>query len=185
MFRFPHSLWPSSASVRGSLLWVMVLLLLGKSGIASPGTQGSQKTGVGVILGDPTGLSLRHYREAERTWDATLSFDWDRYVEVTANPSWLFPEAFSKRDRFLRDLTPYLGIGGALVFYGEEGLRRWRRENEDNTQDVSLGIRVPIGIEWKMQEAPLSLFLELAPGIGLVPGTFTFLEGGVGIRYLL
>jgi hypothetical protein len=181
MFRFLS--WILSVSLFRPLLLLAVLLL--STSTSAHRAHCAENTGIGVIIGDPTGLTLRHYQSDERTWDGTLSFDWDQYVEVTANPSWLFPEAFSKRDRFLRDLTPYLGIGGALVFYGEEGLRRWRRENEDNTQDVSLGIRVPIGIEWKMQEAPLSLFLELAPGIGLVPGTFTFLEGGVGIRYLL
>ena len=49
--------------------------------------------------------------------------------------------------------------------------------------DAGKEIRIPLGAEWNPRSAPIGVYAELAPGIGLAPGTFGFVEGGIGARF--
>ncbi len=64
-------------------------------------------------------------------------------------------------------LPVYYGIGGRVLF-------------EDETK---VGVRIPVGISYIFEDAPLDLFFELGPVLDLVPRTEMTLAGFVGLRY--
>jgi hypothetical protein len=72
-----------------------------------------------------------------------------------------------------------------LVFAtGSDRNNRGDRYFADNSSAAfALGMRIPFGLEWRPSEAPLGVFVELAPGLTLIPGTSSFFQGDIGIRY--
>ena len=65
------------------------------------------------------------------------------------------------------ELPFYFGVGGKINLH----------------QEPQLGVRVPVGVSYIFESAPVDVFLELAPGIGLYPSTSFDFGGGIGLRY--
>lgn len=141
--------------------------------------------GFGIVLGDPSALTGRYNLGGARAVDGGLAFALDRWVLVYGDYLHLFPGAFGRQAAFLAQTTPYLGIGGMLVISSksEAEVRKERYFDEDSSSRVGLGLRVPIGAEWRPRSLPIGVFLELAPGLTIFPGTSGFLQGGLGARF--
>ena len=147
------------------------------------GGTGHRGFGAGIVLGEPTGFTVKYWLESRHAIDAAVAYSFGDYVLILADYLFEFPHAFqNRRESFLRQLAPYVGIG-AVVLIATTGASVNRRFFGTNTSHVGLGVRVPLGIEWMPSDPPLGVFLELAPGLGVAPQTFGFLEGGVGVRY--
>jgi hypothetical protein len=69
-------------------------------------------------------------------------------------------------------LPLYVGVGGRLKIKNNKG-------NDDNR----FGIRVPLGIVYMLESAPVDVFLEIAPILDLTPKTDVSVNGGLGFRY--
>lgn len=141
-------------------------------------------TGLGIMLGEPTGFSLKSWLSPTTAFDVGVGYSWGDYVEVAADYLWHFPKAFNGAP-----LVPYLG-GGAVLFvdtypdnryYYRFGTRFYREDRAS----LSLGLRVPVGLEFLPRSAPLGVFAEIAPGVGVGGGLFGFVQGALGIRYYL
>ncbi len=119
-------------------------------------------TGVGIVLGEPTGLTFKSanlaiglgwsFASADNRIDATI--DW-----------WLI------NDHFVEMLDWYLGAGAKV------GIKL-----NQNTDIFNIGLRIPLGIQWWPAEE-LELFAEIAPGLLLVPATEPDISAGIGLRY--
>ncbi len=131
--------------------------------------------GLGIVLGEPTGISGKYRQSAQRGIQGGLAWSFDSYMLLFGDYLFSFPGAFGSKTRFVSQLSPYIGIGGTM-FFGNNVRPR-------SNSSFGLGIRIPLGLEWNPGDPPLGVFVELAPGLGLVPGTFGFLQGGIGIRY--
>ncbi len=123
-------------------------------------------TELGVILGEPTGLSLKLWRSNNSAFDAALawSFSDNEAVHLHADylrHNWLDVESGS--------LALYYGIGGRVLL-------------ADNSK---LGARIPVGLQYILPETRLSLFFEVAPTLNLIPDTDFDVSGGMGIRFFL
>ena len=66
-------------------------------------------------------------------------------------------------------LPVYIG-GGALVRL---------RDDEDN----QVGIRIPVGLSYMFDNAPIDIFAEIAPAIDIAPDVRGEVTGGIGIRF--
>ncbi|HKK49058.1 MAG TPA: hypothetical protein VJ932_08165 [Alkalispirochaeta sp.] len=118
-------------------------------------------TGVGVILGDPTGISALFGNRVA----VAAAWSLNSYVHLHAD-LWLL-------NRPLVDpLSWYFGVGGTVQILG----------NEEDSDDLRLGARIPFGIQWYVLPR-LELFAELAPGISVIPETDADIDGGIGLRY--
>lgn len=145
--------------------------------------------GLGIVFGEPTGLTLKKWTTATQAFNIMLSYSFFSFFEMTGDYLWHFPSAVSDltNGKVSDEFVPYLGVGGSLLFdTSDEGAtddggpvftRRGRRS------DVAFGLRIPLGLEFLPRHAPLGLFAEFAPGLGLTPRTFAYLEGGIGARY--
>jgi hypothetical protein len=140
--------------------------------------------GLGVILGDPTGLTGKVWTGSQSAIDFGLAFSFGDYMLIYADYLYHFPGAFGQSSNFARDLTPYLGIGGLIAFSTDGRYRDDRGVVFRNTNSsVGLGLRIPLGLEWRAPDVPIGVFVELVPGISLVPNTSGFLQGGIGARF--
>lgn len=120
--------------------------------------------GLGLIFGNPTGISAKYFMNEKNAVDGALAWslggDW---MQIHADYLW----HFYVLDVNKGELPLYVGAG-AKVGIGD---------------DFHLGIRVPLGIAYHFSSAPLDIFLEIVPGMDLTPDTEFEIDGGIGIRY--
>lgn len=143
--------------------------------LAAPAAAEGGPFGLGLILGEPTGLSAKLFLDKRHAVDAALDFSLvDDRLEVHAD--YLFHFTPVLRGELPRGhlLIPYVGIGG---FIGV-----WERDR-DKDDDAVLGVRIPVGLAWIPKGAPIDVFLELAPGISLLPETDPDIGAGLGVRW--
>jgi hypothetical protein len=125
--------------------------------ILAPAMKTHARIGVGIVVGEPTGLSIRvnHFPVLGVTW----SIPGNR-MQVSAD-YWIIHKPLE------HPLYWYLGLGGAI------GVR---------DGGAFLGARVPLGLQLPF-ERDWELFGELVPVVGLIPDVGLYLNGGIGIRY--
>jgi hypothetical protein len=138
--------------------------------------------GLGVVIGEPTGLSAKYFLNSNQALDFGLAYSFSDFLYIFSDYLFHFPGLFGAPNAFVSQLTPYVGIGGIFLSSTSTGRRDGRYFTGDGST-TGLGMRLPLGIEWTPGYPTLGVFVELVPGIGLIPSTFGFFEGGVGIRY--
>lgn len=140
--------------------------------------------GLGIILGDPTGFTGKYWTGPRSALDFGLAFAFGDYFLLYGDYLYHFPGAFGASSEFARGLTPYFGIGGLVAVSTDDRTRHDRRVVfRDTDSSVGLGLRIPVGLEWKAPDVPVGVFGELVPGMSVAPNTDAFLEGGIGARY--
>jgi len=122
--------------------------------------------GVGVIMGEPTGVSAKGWLSSRSAIDAGLawSFRGSGYIHAHMDYLWHFHDIAATTDQVM----PYIGIGGRIT-----GLR----------SAATAGVRVAGGLSWLPGGAPLDVFIELVPIVDLVPETRLSSNGGIGARF--
>ena len=125
----------------------------------------------GLILGSPTGLSVKYWTGRTNALDAVLGFPFDSDVKLNfhMNYLWQFPISAN--------------VPGELPFYIGLGARLRSIDKPNQTQKVDFGVRIPIGLEFSPQNVPLNFFAELAPVIVFTPSGAVNVDAGIGIRY--
>lgn len=129
------------------------------------GAVAAQSTGfgLGVILGEPTGLSCKLWTSRSTAIDGVAAWSFGKKGALHLHSDYLFHNF-----NLIKDNIPiYYGIGGKIKF----------------AEKSEAGIRVPFGIDFMLTEAPLDIFFELVPFVELVPATDFEVNGGIGIRY--
>lgn len=137
--------------------------------------------GLGIILGEPTGFTAKLYQGRSNAFDFGLAYSFGSFMLIYSDYLWHFPGAFGKGQPVVAELSPYVGLGG-LLFISSVDNRKGKAYFDSS---VGFGARIPLGIEWLPGRAPLGVFVEVVPGIGVIPGAFAFVQGGIGIRIYL
>ena len=123
--------------------------------------EGNGVFGLGLILGEPTGISGNYWIRSDRSIDGALSFSFNDYFLIQSDYLFHFHGLFGTRESFTQHLEPYLGIGGTL-FFSTNSARTSSTYFSDHGS-VGFGVRIPFGAEWMIPSAPISVFFELAP----------------------
>jgi hypothetical protein len=124
-------------------------------------------TGLGIILGEPTGVSFKQWISGGNAVDAAAAWSFNSPGAFHFHMDYLYHRDVDT-DADLRGVKFYFGIGGRL------------KAVED---DSRIGVRVPVGLDYMFTDAPLDLFFEIAPILDLVPATELRINGGFGVRY--
>lgn len=154
------------------LLLGLVLLVVSVGSWAVPvAAAGSADTGtweLGVILGEPTGLSAKYWMSRANALDfgAAWSFEGEGNLHLHCDYLYHNYEIFKVEEG---SLPLYFGIGGRVRF-----------EDEDSR----LGLRLVLGLEYLVAAYPMSVFFEVAPIVDIAPETEASINGGLGIRYV-
>lgn len=150
------------------LLAAAALLLASLAGSAHAARPGDGP-GLGFILGEPTGISFKSSLRERGAWDAAAawSFEGEGYLHLHADflfHQWNRPELKVEEGA----LAFYYGIGGRVVFRDD---------------DPRLGVRVPLGLAYLIEDTPLEFFGEVVPVLDVAPETEFRVNGGLGLRW--
>jgi hypothetical protein len=139
-------------------------------GLLLAGTQLSAQDkglGLGVLLGEPTGLSFKYW----------LAFP----MAIDLGAAWSFIDrmSFHLHADLLFHLELFKVPAGRLPLYFGAGARI------KISDTFELGIRIPAGIDYFIPNIPMDVFLELVPIVDLIPATVFKWNAGIGARYFL
>ena len=166
----------SKRITKANLLFGMVLCLF--MILAKPVEAQDHGFGIGLILGEPTGISAKLWTSKENAFDFGLGFSeggdrisyngtYDNGSRVHFHMDYLWHsfDAINSTERF----PLYYGIGGRI--------------NSGAGYDASFGIRGVFGISWLPRSTPIDVFCELVPVLQLTASAGFGLDAGLGIRY--
>jgi hypothetical protein len=127
--------------------------------------------GIGIILGEPSGLSGKYWLNNTNALDFGLGFSFTSFnnsrIQLNCDYLWNNYNLFKTTEK----LIIYYGPGIKLLTGG--------------SNDAKLGVRGVAGVGWFMKDAPLDVFFEVAPVVYLIPGTIFKVDGEIGARYFL
>ncbi len=143
--------------------YILVFLVL----IITPNTNAqSNGIGVGLIVGEPTGISGKYWTGSTTAFDAGLAW------------SFVDENAFQiHADYIFHNMRLITIPDGKLPFYYGIGARL------KTATDVQLGVRVPLGLAYLFQNAPIDIFIEVVPILDLIPKTDFQISVALGARY--
>lgn len=149
---------------------MLSLVLLNASALTTVPSSGIS---IGIVIGDPTGLSLKFWGIGQNS-ALQLHVGGGGFIapaDLSVSGSLLFHALLTRET----PVNGYLGVGAYA------GVKTGK-----NDQAV-IGIMVPLGLEFIFTEIPLDLFIEVPPVIGFTtegevkPG----LAFGIGLRFIL
>lgn len=134
--------------------------------------------GLGLIIGDPTGLSGKGFVSETNAIDFAVGFafiDGD-HLHLHADYLWHFDiKRWSSAQ-----LDLHLGVGPKLgMHFGNDGNGNGRNDNDW----VGIGARGPFGLTMRFLEAPFDIFVEIAAGLWIVPDPNFDLDAAIGGRF--
>lgn len=136
--------------------------------------------GAGIILGEPTGISLKGWISADRAVDGAVAWSLLESGYFSVHADYLFHNM---------DLI-HLAKGKMPLYYGPGlRMRTWHngyyrdRHHYSERTGLSLGVRFPVGLAYLPAKGPVDIFLELVPGLELAPATWFDITGAIGARY--
>jgi len=126
------------------------------------------KTGIGIIVGEPTGISFKQWTSEQTAFDAALAYSFSDKEHFYFHLNYLHHNE-AQFDSFT--LPWYWGFGANI------------RYREDAKDQVKLAGRLPLGIYHMFNNFPGEIFLEVAPGLDVVPDIGFNLGAAIGFRY--
>lgn len=151
-------------SIFFAFVFLFFSAVLTESVIAQANNDGSHNFGLGLMLGEPSGVSVKSWFGERSAFDIGAAWSLSgRNEAVHLHTDYLFHNWFDDAD----NLAFYYGIGGRVIFSG----------------DGIAGVRVPLGLNYVFENAPFDLFVEAVPIIDVSPDVEFAGNGAFGIRY--
>lgn len=151
-------------------LVAVLALVLATGAVARQG-----EFGLGLMLGDPTGVTGKYWLDEKSAVDAAAAWslndeDFNLHVDYLVH-------SFEKLKEEPAQWAFHYGIGARLRFPEDNN------GNGNENDDATLGVRVPLGLDLYPSKLPLEFFIEVAPVMDLVPDTDFDMEFGLGARF--
>jgi hypothetical protein len=148
----------------------VLVLLAGLAGLSYG--ESNHNIGLGIIVGEPTGLSFKLWSKQTVAFDAgaAWSFVGGEYFQIHG-------------DLLLHNFNLFtVETGRMSLFYGA-GARLKFGEDAAGGSETVFSLRVPVGLAYEFEKTPIEIFLEIVPMLDFVPATEVQLAGAVGFRY--
>ena len=155
--------------VRFVVISILVCLCFSGTGFAQ-----IDGLGVGVMLSNPTGVSLKKWSGSTTAIGGGVAWGFGNQDTFRVHIDYLFHN-FALFEVPKGSLPLYYGIGGQIEFE-DIGIESQKDDNE-------VGVRAPIGINYIFEDSPVDAFFELVPRFNFAPSTKFKISGGIGIRY--
>ena len=125
-----------------------------------------KRIGLGIIVGEPTGVSFKYWTTNTTAFDAALAWSFIDGGAFHIHADYIFHN-FNLIRISEGKLPFYYGIGGRI-------------KTANKTQ---VGVRVPLGLAYMFNTAPIDIFLEVVPILDLAPKTDFRINAAIGARY--
>ena len=147
---------------RLTLATVLVAVALGPFLTTQQAAAQSGGTGIGAVIGEPTGVTMRLNRGSNNfQFHAAWSFSNDGAFQISGD----YLRSGNLSDP---DFPPfYFGLGARVKF----------------AEKSTVGIRVPVGINYFFKNYPFEIFGELVPILRVIPDTVFYFGAAAGVRY--
>ena len=121
--------------------------------------------GIGIIAGEPTGLSLKTWTGSTVAIDAAVAWSFINEEALHLHAD-LLMHRFGLINTRRGKMPVYIGLGARLKL----------------ANNTVLGARVPIGIDYMFAGGPFDLFFEVVPILNLIPATDFDVNAAIGFR---
>ncbi len=162
------------AGTRRLLAAILILTALSAAPLAAD-------AGVGIILGEPTGISFR----MDNFPILGLAWSFNGLLHVHAD--YWFVDRPLTDDEYFAPMDWYLGAGGKVIIFSDsfsDDPPPWKDKNDEfDGTEIAVGLRIPVGVQY-FPIPEIELFLEVVPGMLLFPATSFDLDAGIGARYI-
>lgn len=157
-------------------LAVGILISLCAVQVASAAQSGLGKRGLGlgIILGEPTGLSVKKWVDKETAIDGAAAWAFAGSGSFQIHADYL---------KHVYNVIDPAGIGGRLPFYFGVGGRVKFHDERNRSTDTRVGLRIPLGLTYLPDNAPFDLFFEIVPILDATPSTDVRLNAAIGGRF--
>jgi hypothetical protein len=156
------------------------LLVAGRAHAQNSQTQGGDsdyKTAVGLKFGAyEDGISVKYFATPDVSYEGIVGFR--SHGLVVTGLYELNQEAFN-----VPELKFYYGFGAHVGAVGKGDYERFGNDEYYNSSHILLGADGTIGLEYKLDEIPLAISLDLNPRVELASGPFFDIAPGLGIKY--
>jgi hypothetical protein len=144
----------------------VIMFLLGIFVIPVASVAQDSGIGLGIILGEPTGVSFKSWVGRREAIDVAVawSFEGENAIHVHA-------------DYLGHNFRLFRIEKGDLVFYYGIGVRI---KTQNKTQ---FGVRFPFGLSYLFERNPIEIFFELGPIMNVAPKSLFRMTTCVGARY--
>ncbi len=110
--------------------------------------------GLGLIIGSPTGISLKYYLGgSSHAIDGAIGFSFLGADGLHLHADYLWHPFMLVQDPAF-NLPLHFGIGARILDHD--------RGNNDDDDDLHVGVRAPVGVTFDFTEVPLDVFLAIA-----------------------
>lgn len=136
------------------------------------------KFGAGIVLGEPTGFTVKYDLGNQRAIDGALSFFGYSNLYIHSTYLKLMPKFFNIERH---PVSWYFGIGGRILSHRNY---HWHGKTYyDHGNDTHLAVRAPIGLSLNFANSDFELFTELALYMDIIPVTEMYIYMALGGRY--
>ena len=154
------------------ILFVLLLSSFISFSAFSQNTGSSYSTALGVKF-YPAGITLKHFSQPNRALEG-IGYFWEDGFRFTG--------LYEIHGDFngAPGLKWYVGPGAHIQFWND----KWRDRYPDRDRGVAIGIDGVLGLDYKINGAPINLSLDWQPSFNFVG--YTYFEGGWGgfaVRY--
>lgn len=125
---------------------------------------------LGAQLFSPTGISAKAVISESAAITGVFGFNINEFNNSVSIQTNLIlngdKDTFNVESGLLRS---YYGIGVTFMF--------------SENSDTGIGFRIPLGVEYGLQDQPLEIYMDIAPTINIEPSSAFFLSSSMGVRY--
>jgi hypothetical protein len=141
------------------------------------GARSQGRFGIGLVVGEPTGIAFKYRLSGGNAVDGALGFSPVDRFRFNVGYLW-HSHPFETRD-----LALHYGAGGAFGFGRTDyvALRDGRAYLLRST-DLGFAARFSLGLTYTIPRSPLDAFFEVAPLVIIVPNAGLGLDLGIGMR---
>ena len=159
-------------------LTLCTLLAAGVASFGAAQERPGNGFGVGVMVGEPTGLSLKKWIRDDRALDAGIAWSFSGSDSLHLHADYLVHRFDLLSGPAAKGRMPlYFGLGARVKLHGDDN----GKGRDDG--DARVGVRAPLGITYLFDDAPFDLFVEVVPVLDLVPDTDVDLNAAIGARF--
>ncbi|MEO0603956.1 MAG: hypothetical protein AAF211_21140 [Myxococcota bacterium] len=157
-------------------MWV----LLASAAMGAPTEVGTPRPfGIGIQLGTFSGLTGKYYLRGRRNaLDFAVGTAYGNTFANSLHAHVTYHEHISTLTEGAGVSIPWrIGVGGWLNAGSNWVFPQYRN------QGLIIGARVPVGLDFDLEDVPVQFYAELAFNLAILPGIAAGLDGSVGVRY--
>jgi hypothetical protein len=128
-------------------------------------------SGFGIMLGEPSGISLKQWLSQESAIDIGIAYSFVQTSSFQVQLDYVIHN-YNLLSVARGKLPFYYGIGGRIKLKGNS-----------SSDDANIGLRVPFGLDYQFANDPVDIFFEIVPVVDFTPVTKLTFNGSVGVRY--